>query len=826
MVRGTSFFTRGPVRGSVKAAGVALALMLASSPFLGAAHASAVDRPEEGNEPAYTALLQRGNPDPLDADADPDARGEEGSLDDNGQGAETDPAPTPDPEGKEEVDPEDTEGLDGLEDPEEGTDEEVSVRPLNEAQPLQDATGCSYANAGTGAYAQSLCWFDLSGFTTEYRDRGIWQNPRYASILDPLTGPVTYTPSGATSAVVEGRRWGPIQNFPVSINLGGGYTLTATISTSASGSNTTQTNKARALEATGFPTWGTQTSADGAFLGRNNFYTGVSGKPAIYQPVDAGGGTSTATLSNIKLTDSDGQEVRNYSIVVADAESTDSNEELTWSTTGTGFIWLPNTPFPSPPVSKTQVMGNACATTATPAWNSSTPSANARCVSPSSKKEGTAMLHTAPPSNPNATFQVTQSMKGGGKQGVAFGVITARVEAGVEVVDRVIDANGQATADVFQVGATLAGSPLLDATTGSTGMQASDNRGLPIDAAGSQVAYGRAATGNTAGSYTETWVCTKTVPESSVPKRWPETGTSPTPPPPTDPFTRVKAGEYLGCTVTYTPPYLQLKKAVTNEGSYAPTPLPTPQNWNVTATGDAASNLPTVTGAGETTRTPVPIGDYALSETPGTGFLEAPGFELDAWSCPDAAVGGNGDQVTIERGDDVVCTVTNKTKPGSATWSKVAKGAPPGTLLKGAEWVLTGPGVPANTFVTDCVESGACGTGAFADLDPEPGGFALENLRWGTYTLKEIKAPAGYQVSSTIHTFTVGKDGTTFELDPDWGAIENVQQPVPSLPISGGIGTDQIYIATAVLLTLAGGAYAVKRASMRRLTGEVGKTAK
>ncbi len=689
--------------------------------------------------------------------------------------------------------------------------------------PRAGSTGCHYANPGTGAYAQSLCWFDLSGFTTEYRDRGSRQNPRYASILDPLTGPVTYTPTNASSAVVEGRRWGPIQNFPVSIDLGGGYTLTATISTSASGDNTTQTNKARALEATGFPTWGNQTSADGAFLGRNGFYTGVSGKPAIYQPVDAGGGISTATLSGIKLTNAAGQEVRNYSIVVADAESTDANENLTWSTTGVGFLWLPNNPNPTPPTSKTQVMGNACSVTATPTWSSTTPSSSASCVSASSSKTGTAMLHTAPPTNPNSSFQVTQSMKGGGKQGVAFGVITARVEAKVQVVDRVIGANGQATGDVFEVGATLAGSPLFTATTGSTGMQANGDRGLPIDAAGSQVVYSRSATGSTASSYSESWVCSKTVPNASVPERWPETGSSTTPPSSTADFTKVKAGEYLGCTVTYTPPYLQLKKLVTNDGSYAPTPVPTSQNWNVTFSGSAASNLPTVTAAGQTARVAVPIGSYTLSESAADGFVESAGFEFVSWACPDATL--NGAQVTVQKGADITCTVENKSLPGTATWSKVAKGDPSKTLLKGAEWVLNGPGVPVDTPVTDCVEVGACSSSPFSDQDPEPGRFKLVGLRWGTYTLKETKAPAGYQVSSMVHSFTVGGDEASFALNADWGAVENLQQPVPSLPVSGGIGTDQIYMATAVLLALAGGAYAVKRTRMRQLTRKVGKAA-
>lgn len=675
--------------------------------------------------------------------------------------------------------------------------------------------GCSYASPGTGAYAQSLCWFDLAGFTTEYRDRGRRQNPRYASVLDPLTGPVTYTPNGAASAVVEGTRWGPIQNYPVSIDLGEGYRLTATISTSSDG------DKAKALRAKGFPTWGTASSATGAFLGRNGFYTGVTGEPAIYQPVDAGHQTSTVSLNNIRLTRPDGVEVRNFSIVVVDAESTDAGESLSWSTTGAGFRWLPNTPNPDPPTSKNQVMGNACSVTASPAWNATAPDKNASCTSATSNKTGTAMLHTAPPANPSVAFNVTQNLLGGGKQGVAFGVITGRVEAKVQVVDRVLGADGHPTQDVFQITGSFAGSPLLSAATVGTDLEASAAEGLPIDPSGSQVAYDRSATGSTVGSYTEKWVCSKTVPNSATPQRWPTSGFSATPPAANATFTRVMAGEYLGCTVIYTPPYLQLQKAVSNAGSYAPTPLPALQNWNLTAAG-AASSLPTFTGAGQSARTPVPVGAYQLSEAEAAGFLEAEGFTQVGWSCPSATL--NGSQVSITKGADVTCTVENKSLPGSATWSKTAKDGPTGALLKGAEWTLTGPGVPANTTVTDCVTAGACGTSPFADVDPTPGKFKLEGLRWGSYTLKETKAPAGYQVSSTTHTFTVGKDGTNFALNADWGDVENVQQPVPMLPVSGGIGTDQIYMAMAAMLALAGGAYAVKRIRERQFTRKTGAT--
>lgn len=808
MIHGVSLPARSRVRRSMRAAFVTVALALSSVAFLGAAHASVGDDPSDsGSETANGDVLEQGGLDPLDPNAGLDAGDVAGTADRTAEDAGEDAAPTTDPNG------EDGDAQSGAEDGNEyeadSGGREFSLMSDGGIQLLQDDTGCFYANEGSGAYAQSLCWFDFTGFTTQYQDRGVFQNPRWVSVLDPTNGPFNYTVVGSQSSSGT-TRYGRVQNYPIEISLGGGYTLTAKIDTNASNNN------ALAITSHKFPTW------TGAFLGNTHgnipFYTGVGGQPALYQALDAGGGTSNLTLKDIKLTGPSGV-VQDYSIVVADAESTDAGEQITWSTTGAGFAWLPNNP--AGPLNQTNVMGNACSQSYTPALNGTGTSAS--CLANTSPtKNGTAMLATKPPANPNTSFSVTQNMKGNGKEGVAFGVIFARAETTVVVKDRVLTQNNLPSTENFNASAKIASEtePLFTAETGTAELNATKAQGLPVSAAGTQLAFNSAASGTHNASYMASWVCTKTVPQQTEPLRWPASGSSSAPPPAGDPFTLIKVGEYIGCTVTYTPPYLQLKKVVSNEGSYAPVPLPTPQNWNLAATGDPAVGLPTVTAAGDTVRTPVPIGDYALSETPGTGFLEDPGFELDGWSCPDAAFSDT--QVTIQKGDDVVCTATNKSLPGSAIWSKIANGAPTETLLGGAEWSLTGPGVPANTTVTDCVEAGQCGTSAFADQDPEPGKFQLENLRWGTYTLTETRAPAGYRVDSTVRTFTVGKDGTTFDLDADWGVIENTQQTVPALPVSGGIGTDQIYIATAALLALAGGAYTVKRTKMRQLARKAG----
>src|SRR5699024_7125681 len=102
------------------------------------------------------------------------------------------------------------------------------------------------------------------------------------------------------------------------------------------------------------------------------------------------------------------------------------------------FRWLPNTP---PGNTKAQMMGNACTST-TPAWDSTTPVQNASCTAnTSSTKNGTPMLATEPPANANTSFQISQTLSGGGRQGVAFGIIMARASVEASVADRIVDAS-------------------------------------------------------------------------------------------------------------------------------------------------------------------------------------------------------------------------------------------------------------------------------------------------------------------------------------------------------------------------------------------------
>lgn len=137
-----------------------------------------------------------------------------------------------------------------------------------------NSQSCGFATAGTGTYAQTVCWFDLSGFNAGQAGSATGQQ--------------------------------------MTQSLPGGYTLSFTMTTAGG-----------PIHSTVLPTY------SGAYLGNNGHYTGIPGQPALYQT--SSGTTTTATLTNIVARDNLGAQVTGYALVGADAESTDATETLSWS---------------------------------------------------------------------------------------------------------------------------------------------------------------------------------------------------------------------------------------------------------------------------------------------------------------------------------------------------------------------------------------------------------------------------------------------------------------------------------------------------------------
>lgn len=195
--------------------------------------------------------------------------------------------------------------------------------------------------------------------------------------------------------------------------------------------------------------------------------------------------------------------------------------------------------------------------------------------------------------------------------------------------------------------------------------------------------------------------------------------------------------------------------------------------------------------------------------------------------------------------------IPNARNTGAILWNKVSSDPQNDQKLGGSEWKLTktqsfswdansaaqyiaiDEAKQSPVTITDCAlgEDKTCSAPAegqtIYDVDPVEGQFKLEGLEWGMYTLVETKAPDGYDIDSTVRTFTFGpasgSDGTgqwnsngvasatgaatgNFTTSPanydssvfnfSVGGIKN--QPGVVLPATGGTGNSWIYAAALV----------------------------
>lgn len=252
-------------------------------------------------------------------------------------------------------------------------------------------------------------------------------------------------------------------------------------------------------------------------------------------------------------------------------------------------------------------------------------------------------------------------------------------------------------------------------------------------------------------------------------------------------------------------------------------------------------------------------------------------YTLTEMVAPNGYTAGGPYTVTIANGTAKITDASGKTiagnkipnarNTGTILWNKVSSDSANDKKLGGSEWKLTKTksfGWNATTgkaeytdigidqqqaiTITDC-KSGTdktCPAPAegqkIYDVDPVEGRFKLTGLEWGTYTLVESKAPDGYDVDSTVRTFTFGPasdsdgtglwnsndvapasgaatgDFTTADVDYDssvftFAAGDIKNQPGVILPATGGEGLNKMYAAgfLAVAIAMIGLALSLKR---------------
>jgi hypothetical protein len=135
--------------------------------------------------------------------------------------------------------------------------------------------------------------------------------------------------------------------------------------------------------------------------------------PAMYQTDSGYGPTNTLTFTNISVTTATGAPATGWEFVSADAETTDSNEEITWTSNQDLYI-LANSPGSS--------YGNTC-NNEPDYWNGPQGAGTTQIVcqagleETSAIKTGTPMVEAATPTT------MTVAMKGAGLEGIAVGLL-------------------------------------------------------------------------------------------------------------------------------------------------------------------------------------------------------------------------------------------------------------------------------------------------------------------------------------------------------------------------------------------------------------------
>ena len=254
-------------------------------------------------------------------------------------------------------------------------------------------TSCYVA---TGAAAHVLCFLDFTGY--------------------PGTGTQTFT-----------------------INIPDGSTLKGTIANTGTKSD---------LAPVAVPVYTTATYGGVAFGIED--YVGVLGDPAFYPGADV----SQIVLSNLVLTDAQGNVLPNVTMAGVDAESTDTGDgttgALNWTTTGTNWTQLQLMPNPTGSITSVCALSGLGTQTA-------------KCVPNGNGAPSAAYILTTTVTNAQT---LGMSAISSAKEAFAFGIELSQITVAKTVASR------EAAGDQFTVAVTRGGTVLKSASTTGTGTSA------------------------------------------------------------------------------------------------------------------------------------------------------------------------------------------------------------------------------------------------------------------------------------------------------------------------------------------------------------------
>ena len=361
-----------------------------------------------------------------------------------------------------------------------------ALAPPPPAYAAETMTSCSTADPGSGKYAETLCWIDFSGYD------------HYQAISS------------------EGQR--------MTLPLPGGWSASFVLKTTG-----------HPLHATPFPT------DINAYFGNEN-YNGVAGSAALLQDTPEPKRTieSTISIEGIVVKDASGQPVEGYSIVSADAETTDQQPETGKKET---ITWQSSDPIYA--ISGDgDALGNACG-----GFLDGIGTTKVICDGANTEVEprtGAAIVASA------ASERMTQTLYAErGVEAVAFGFLISQVELSKQVESRYGHDN-------FTVNVSNAEGNAIPATaeTGPTGAFATTGRqNIPVKLGGSPAEFSETSTGRLE-NYSASWACTRNGQEDTTLPVGTDAGYTQT--------IHVGLGDLVACTITNTakPSGIALEKFV------------------------------------------------------------------------------------------------------------------------------------------------------------------------------------------------------------------------------------------------------------------------
>jgi len=394
------------------------------------------------------------------------------------------------------------------------------------------------------------------------------------------------------------------------------------------------------------PSW------SGAAIG-NTAMTGIGGAPVLYQ---TGAGTSTVTISSITLTPPSGASgVTNYMMVLADGESTNSGESLTFVTNGGTWQTLDQA-GPTSGSTYPTLSGTGTTTVAETGNTANT--------------VGAYIFGSAKPT------QVTTTLVGGGLQGFMLAVRFASVRLTMQIADARVNSADQFT---YAIQATSNSSTLASGTSSGTGLGPFTTAGLSTAASVPMTLAETMASGSvsTLAHYQTSLTCTNGATGSSTALPSGVVTTSYA-------LATLAYGDALLCTFTATPfPHIMLQKALGSGGRQ----FGTDQFIMTIAQGSTTVATATTSGTGSTltnpatTQTQVTAGTaYSLSESP-SGTTQTSQY-TSALGCTNAYSASStklpttpGGSVTPAMGDVLTCTITNTKVAANATLTIVKSSA-------------------------------------------------------------------------------------------------------------------------------------------------------